>query len=69
MTTGAAPPQCRAARAATAAGLATACRRLRDAPRLAADLVANALDLVRRSYSRPAGVAHLRGIFRGGATP
>lgn len=50
-----------------AAGLAAACRRLRDEPRLAAELVANALDLVRRSYSRPAGVARLRAIFQGAA--
>jgi glycosyltransferase involved in cell wall biosynthesis len=49
--------------AGDAASLAAACRRLHDDADLARRLAANALDLVRRRYARPAGLLQIRDLF------
>jgi glycosyltransferase involved in cell wall biosynthesis len=50
--------------AGDAASLAAACRRLHDDADLVRHLAANALDLVRRRYARPAGLRRLGDLFR-----
>lgn len=48
-------------------GLAAACQRLGDDPRLAERLAANALGLMRERYARPVGLRILRSLLAGSA--